>query len=349
MPDRRFLRQAVLAGVGAAGQRRLGAARVVVVGAGGLGCALLPTLVAAGVGRVTVVDDDVVETSNLHRQTLYGPGDVGRPKAEVAAARLAALGAGEVLALRTRVDAGNAVAVVDGADLVIDGSDDLAARYALDDAAAFEGVPLVWGSATAWTGQVGVAAADRGPRWRDLFPRPPASDSLATCAIAGVLPSLCATVGGLMATEALKLLTGAGEPLIGRMLVVDALGATVRAVPYGFADPTEEEPMAQDDEIEPAAVAERLDRGDDVVLLDVREPWEVEIAALPGSVAIPLGELASRVGELDSNREVIAYCHGGVRSLRATAILHGAGFRAASMIGGIDGWSRTVDPAVPRY
>ncbi|MBW4042597.1 MAG: molybdopterin biosynthesis protein MoeB [Acidobacteria bacterium] len=353
MADARFARQVRLPGFGEAGQQALRSARVVVVGAGGLGCAVLPVLAASGVGELLVVDDDRVETSNLHRQTLYGPADVGRPKAEVAAERLGALGA-RTLAVTDRVTTANAAALIAGATLVVDGTDDLDARYALDDACAAAGVALVWGSAIGFSGQVGVAASP-GPRWRDLFPARPDAATLDTCETAGVLPSLCTTVGGAMATEALKLLTGIGRPLIGRLLVIDAGAATVREIAYGAADEhgtdddEDEDTMTDIEEISPAATAELLASGADITLLDVREPWEAEIAALPGAVLIPLGELADRVGELDADRPVIAYCHGGVRSMHAARQLLVAGLQARSMAGGIDGWSRTVDPGLPRY
>jgi adenylyltransferase/sulfurtransferase len=341
----------LLPGFAGAGQQRLESARVVVIGAGGLGCAVLPVLAASGVGEVVVVDDDRVEASNLHRQTLYGPADVGRPKADTAAERLRALG-GRASAVHERVTPENAASLVSGATLVVDATDDPEARYALDDATAAAGLPLVWGSAIGLSGQAGVAGP-AGPRWRDLFPFPPAPGTLDTCEIVGVLPSLCTTVGGAMATEVLKLLTGIGRPLIGRVLVFDAAAATVREIAYGAADDhgtTEDEgTMADIEEISPAETAELLRDGADITLLDVREPWEAEIAALPGSVLIPLGEIQDRVGELDPAKPIIAYCHGGVRSLRAAGALQAAGLQVRSMAGGIEGWSRTVDPDVPRY
>ena len=348
MGEARYARQVLLPGFGERGQQALGAARVVVVGAGGLGCAVLPVLAAAGVGALVVVDDDTVETTNLHRQTLYGPGDVGAATAEVAATRLTALG-GRVTAVVDRATPENAAALVAGADLVVDATDDPAARYALDDATA--AVPLVWGSAIGLTGQVGVAAPG-GPRWRDLFPVPPAPGTLDTCALVGVLPSLCTTVGGAMATEALKLLTGLGRPLVGRVLVFDALASSVREIAYGAADAHQDPDggtMTDVAEISPAETAQLLESGADVTVLDVREPWEADLASIPGTVLIPLGELPERVGELDPDREVIVHCHSGVRSLRGAAIVQQAGLRARSMAGGIDGWSRTVDPEVPRY
>jgi molybdopterin/thiamine biosynthesis adenylyltransferase/rhodanese-related sulfurtransferase len=351
VPDPRYARQALLPGFGQQGQQRLGAARVVVVGAGGLGCAVLPVLAASGTGEVVVVDDDRVEITNLHRQTLYGPADVGASKAEVAAGRLTALG-GRATAVTARVTDANAAELIAGADLVVDATDDLDARYALDDATAAAGVPLVWGSAIGFAGQVGVSSPS-GPRWSDLFPVRPAPDSLPTCEMVGVLPSLCTTVGGAMATEALKLLTGIGRPLVGRVLVFDASAATVREIAYGAADDhvanEDQGTMSDIEEISPSETAQLLQSDADITLLDVREPWEAEIATLPGAVLIPLGELPERVGELDPGREVIAYCHAGVRSLRAAGVLQAAGLRVRSMAGGIDGWSRAVDADVPRY
>lgn len=349
-PDARFARQVALPGFGDRGQQRLAAARVVVVGAGGLGCALLPVLAAAGIGELVVVDDDVVEPTNLHRQTLYTPGDLGHGKAEVAVARLTALG-GTAIARAVRASDGTAAALLDGATLVVDATDDLDARYALDDATAAAAIPLVWGSAVGTTGQVG-AVLPGGPRWRDLFPVRPAPEDVAVCAVAGVLPTLCTTIGGLIATEVLKVLTGIGRPLAGRLLVVDAADATVREIAYGAADGSPgpgTERNVPVEEITPQDAADLLAGNADVVLVDVREPWEAEIASLPGAVLLPLGELADRVDELDRGREVIAYCHGGVRSLRGAEVLQRAGFRVRSLSGGIDAWSRTVDPSVPRY
>lgn len=353
-----WLRQTALAGFGEEGQERLARARVVVAGAGGLGSALLPVLAAAGVGEVVVVDPDVVESNNLHRQTLHVAGDVGRPKAESAADTLRALladrpGAGTVAGVATAVDATNAAALVAGADLVVDGTDSIDARYALDDAAAAAGIPLVWGSAVGYGGQVGVAWAGRAPRWRDLFPQQPEPGTADVCAVTGVLPSVCTTIGGLMATEVLKLLAGVGDPLLGRVLVVDALGATVREIAYAAADPTGQEGVVDAPQERPeilvTELADRVEDGEDVQLVDVRQPWEAALASLPNSLLIPLRELPARMSELDPARPVITYCHVGQRSADAAAFLRQQGFRARSLAGGIDAWSRTVDPEVPRY
>jgi adenylyltransferase/sulfurtransferase len=355
-----WLRQVALPGFGVEGQERLARARVVVAGAGGLGSAVLPVLAAAGVGELVVVDPDVVEASNLHRQTLHTATDLGRAKVESAAEALRALtagrdGTGAVIPVPAAVDAENAAALVADADLVVDGTDSLEARYALDDAAAAAGVPLVWGSAVGYAGQVGVAWAGHGPRWRDLFPVPPAGDAVDACDVAGVLPSVCTTIGGLMATEALKLLTGVGTPLTGRVLVLDALAGRIREIPYAAADPTPapepapEHAAAEEADLLVTELADRVEDGEDVQLIDVRQPWEAAIAVLPGSRLIPLRELPDRLDELDPRREVVTYCHAGVRSADAAAFLRERGFRARSLAGGIDAWSRVVDPDVPRY
>jgi molybdopterin/thiamine biosynthesis adenylyltransferase/rhodanese-related sulfurtransferase len=356
----RFARQLALSGFGRAGQDRLAAAHVVVVGAGGLGSALLPVLVSAGVGSVLVVDGDLVEPTNLHRQTLHGPADVGRPKAVSAVEALTPLaGDGTTVAADPRyLDATTLPAMLAGASLVVDATDDLEVRYLLDDATEAARIPLVWGSATGTTGQVGVTAAG-SPRWRDLFPARPAEDDVVTCAVGGVLPTLCTTIGGLMATEVLKVLTGLGRPLIGRLLVVDALAPSVREIAYGPADPirpakedkrmTDQVDDRVDDQVDVQEVATLLEGDAPLQLVDVREQWEADIASLPGSVLIPLGSLQSRLGELDPAVPVIAYCHHGVRSEDAAGLLREAGFDARSMTGGIHRWSRAVDPSVPRY
>lgn len=366
----RWDRQLALAGFDAQKQQRIRSARIVVVGAGGVGSAVLPALAAAGVSEIVLVDPDEVELSNLSRQTLYTTRDLGRSKVDSAAAALRPVAAGTVTGVRQRVTGASAAGLISGADLVIDATDSIAARYALDDAAAAAGVPLVWGSAQGTTGQVGVAWASAGPRWRDLFPVQPAEDAAPTCAETGVLLGLCTVVGGLMATEAVKVLTGLGEPLIGRVLVVDALTGRAREIRYGAADAAgsvdaDAGAAARDDDagaapaprslVQPTEIdAPSLDRllrsGDsDVQLIDVREQWEAQIASLPGSLLIPLGELPGRVGELDRSRPVVTYCHSGVRSAEAARFLTEQGFTATSLHGGINAWSNMVDPRVPRY
>ncbi|KZE95269.1 putative adenylyltransferase/sulfurtransferase MoeZ [Agromyces sp. NDB4Y10] len=367
----RYARQRVLPGFGAAGQQRLAESHVVVLGAGGLGSAVVPILVATGVGRLTIVDDDRVDETNLHRQLLHEPADVGRPKVDSAADAAAALSPDtEVVAVPHRFDDERADELLAGADLVIDGTDDLGTRYVADAAAARAGIPFVWGSAARFGGQVGVCWDARGVSYRDLFPEPPADAGL-SCEVDGILPSVCTVTGGLMATEALKVLTGIGEPLLGRVAVYDALSGRTREIAYrrdaaaaashgsapgpapgavgrGGTDAPRPRPATAD--VDARSLAAELADGAAPVLLDVREPWEVEIAAIDGSVLIPLGELGDRLGELDPAASVVVYCHLGVRSEYAARMLAGAGFAdVRNLTGGIDAWSRTVDEGVVRY
>jgi adenylyltransferase/sulfurtransferase len=370
----RYARQRVLPGWGLEAQRRLAEARVVVLGAGGLGSAVVPALVAAGVGTVVIVDDDRVETTNLHRQTLHGHGDVGRDKVESAADAATALSPETVVVPVTeRFDAGNADELLDGAVLVIDGTDDVLTRYVADDAAAARGIPLVWGSAAKFSGQVGVSWEARGVSYRDLFPEPPADAGL-SCEIDGILPTVCTVTGGLMAGEALKLLTGVGEPMLGRVAVFDALSGRTREIVYRRApeavDAAETAGVAPRQRsataprtstaasarpagpatIGPAELASELASAEPPLLLDVRETWEAELATIPGSTLIPFGELGERLAELDPAASVVVYCHLGVRSDYAARQLEAAGFaRVRHLAGGIDAWSGAIDDAVARY
>ncbi|MRX42984.1 HesA/MoeB/ThiF family protein [Agromyces kandeliae] len=365
----RFARQRVLPGMGAAGQRRLAGAHVVVLGMGGLGSAVVPALAAAGVGRLTLVDDDVVESTNLHRQTLHHDADVGRAKVDSATDAALLLGPGaDVRAVRARFDEGDADDLLAGADLVVDGTDDILTRYIADDAAARAGIPLVWGSAARFSGQVGVSWEARGVSYRDLFPEPPADAGL-SCEIDGILPTVCTVTGGLMAGEVLKLLTGLGEPLLGRVAVYDALAGRTREIAYARADdapdrtrtPTGVEPSAPSapsapsgsstpGEVDAAALAAELASDAPPLLLDVREPWEADLVAIAGSILIPLHELGARTGELDPAASVVVYCHLGVRSRLAAEHLIGAGFaEVRNLTGGIDAWSLAVDPELTRY
>jgi len=352
----RYARQRVLPGFGAEGQRRLADAHVVVLGAGGLGSAVVPVLVAAGIGRLTVIDDDHVEVTNLHRQTLHTPADVGRAKVDSAADAAAALSAEtEFVAVPTRFDEGNAEALLADADLVIDGTDDLPTTYLADDMAARAGIPLVWGSAARFSGQVGVSSEAHGVSYRDLFPEPP-TDGL-SCEVDGILPTVCTVTGGMMAGEALKLLTGIGEPLIGRVIVYDALSGRSREIAYrrptDAAAPTRSQvrrPAGAISDVDAVSLADELASDAPPLLLDVREPWEAELAAIPGSTLIPLGALGDHVAELDPAASVVVYCHLGVRSQYAAQQLSAAGFgRVRNLAGGIDAWSRSVDAAIARY
>jgi adenylyltransferase/sulfurtransferase len=366
--DARYARQRVLDGIGTDGQSRLAAAHVVVLGAGGLGCAVLPGLAAAGVGTITIVDDDTVDLSNLHRQTLFSPADVGRPKAEAAADALRRIAPETVLIPHVaRFVERQTFDLLLDADLLIDGTDNRATRYLANDAAAIRGIPLVWGSALGWDGQVGVAWDERGIDYRDLYPEFDDDDDDASCAVTGVLPSVCAVIGGLMVSEALKLLTGSGDPLLGRALVYDARSGSMREIGYrreaGVARPhsLEERTTIPEPDASHSVTAPQLakllagptTRGihEPVpILLDVREPAEASFVSLPGSVLIPLGELPGRIGELDPQAPVVVYCHHGVRSGRALALLERSGFtHARHLTGGIDAYAVQVDPALPRY
>ncbi|GAA3629325.1 adenylyltransferase/sulfurtransferase MoeZ [Microbacterium awajiense] len=351
----RFARQRVLSGIGPDGQRRLASAHVVVIGAGGLGNAVLPVLAGAGVGRITVIDDDTVDESNLHRQVLFSAADIGTPKAD-AAARAIARQSPDTEVESVVVRFGPDAPLPHDVDLLIDGSDVETTRFAANDAALAAGIPLVWGSALRWSGQVGVAVADAD--FRDLFPGGPALDA-DTCEIAGVSPTVCTVIGGLMATEALKLVTGAGAPLVGRVLAYDGLRGTIDELQFArdpdrTMTPAPAARLAQaaglSDTVTAAELDALLDSDAPPVLVDVREPMELAIAALPGATHIPLGQLARRIDELDPDADTVVLCHHGVRSEAALAHLRHSGFaRARHLAGGIDAWSRDVDPSVPRY
>ena len=367
----RYARQISLPGFGLAGQRALADARVLVIGAGGLGSTVIPALTAAGVGTIGIVDDDSVELSNLHRQYIHGTADVGTPKAVSAANAAHAINPGSTITpIEGRLTADNALAIFADYDLVLDGSDNFPTRYLANDAAAITGIPLVWGAVSQYAGQVGLAWAAEGPHYRDLFPTPPPAGSVLSCEQGGVFPTVVAVIGGLMAGEALKVLTGSGTPLLGRVTTFDVLTGGFRELAYerdpsassitelidydafcGVAttNVTESE-TAMSDTISPAELAASIERGDDFVLLDVREPWEAEIAALPDSLLVPLGSLESVVDKLDPSENFVLYCHHGMRSESALRILQRHGFEHAQHLsGGIDAWSRDVDGDVARY
>jgi molybdopterin/thiamine biosynthesis adenylyltransferase/rhodanese-related sulfurtransferase len=390
----RYLRQQTLPGFGTTGQAALAAARVLVIGAGGLGSSVLPALTAAGVGTLGIIDDDTVETTNLHRQYLHGEGDVGRTKIASAVDTLAALNSQVTVVGHTeRLTSANALRLFADYDVVIDGSDNFPTRYLANDAAALSGIPLVWGAVSQYAGQAGVCWADRAPQYRDLFPTPPPPGTVLSCADGGVLPTVCAVIGAILATETIKLITGIGTPLLGKVTTFDALSGGFREIAYArdpSAAPITElidydlfcglAPAVADgavsDTITPAELADEIAHGHTrdsaltevvaepdgsfhsygtpLTLLDVREPWEVQIAHLPGAVVIPLGllegELEQGIAGLDPTSPVVAYCHHGVRSATALDMLRSHGFTAARHLeGGIDAWSRTVDPALPRY
>jgi len=378
----RYGRQLILPEMGLDGQRRLKAGRVLVVGAGGLGSPAALYLAAAGVGRIGLVDFDKVELSNLHRQILHGTPDVGRSKLVSAKERLAALNPEvEVRLHEGRLTSANALDVIGGYDVVLDGTDNFPTRYLVNDACVLLGTPNAYGAIFRFEGQASVFAAADGPCYRCLYPEPPPPGLVPSCAEAGVLGVLPALVGTIQATEAIKLLAGIGESLVGRLLVYDALRMrfqelalrkdpdcpvcgtrpTIRELidyeafcgirPAGVReDPQLIRPDDLDFNINPAELSARLNRGEAPLLLDVREPGEYQIARLPGGVLIPQGELVARQAELDPDVEIIVYCHHGIRSANAVAFLRNAGFsRARNLVGGIDAWSLKIDPTIPRY
>ena len=350
--DDRHSRQVVLPGFGVEAQARLAASRVLVIGAGGLGSTVIPALAGAGVGTLGIVDDDAVELSNLHRQTIHRTADVGTGKAASAARVVRELDPGiRVIEVTERLTAANAATIFADYDLVVDGSDTFATRYLAVDTAESAGIPLVWGSVSQYRGQAGISW---GIGYRDLFPSAPPPDSVLSCEIGGVLPTTVAVIGAVMATEAIKLLTGIGQALIGRVTTYDALTGTFREVEFG-ADPdalelipvgTAADATDIPEELSPAELAALLD---EVTLLDVREPWEFDIAALPGAILVPLSSLPGAFETLDTTKPVVVYCHHGTRSENARIYLAERGLTASNLVGGIDRWARDVDPSVTRY
>ena len=370
----RYRRHLSLPGFGVEGQQRLLASSVLLIGAGGLGCPLAQYLAAAGVGRIGLLDFDVVDTSNLQRQVLYGPADLGRPKVEVARERILAQNPElEVVTFQERLTSENALARFRDFDLVIDGTDNFPTRYLSNDACVLLGKPTVYGAILRFEGQVSTFDARRGPCYRCLFPEPPPPGSVPSCAEGGVLGVLPGIIALIQATEALKLLTGIGEPLIGRFLHYDALAMRFDEFrfekdpecPVCSSHPTLTELIdyegfcgvhrgeeVQVREVSAAEVAALRARGEPFLLLDVRQPEEWRRCRIEGARLVPLGELEARLAELSDwkERRVIAHCHHGGRSAKACEILAAAGFTDVSnLVGGIDAWSLTVDPAVPRY
>lgn len=370
----RYSRHLLLPEVGVAGQLALRRGRVLLVGAGGLGSPAALYLAAAGVGTLGLVDFDTVDLSNLQRQVLHGTRDIGRPKLDSARDRIADVNPGvHVESFPVRLTADNALRILDGFDVVVDGTDNFATRYLVNDACVLRGLPNVYGSIFRFDGQASVFAAPHGPCYRCLYREPPPEGLVPSCAEGGVLGVLPGLVGTIQATEAIKLLTGAGTTLIGRLLLVDALHwrqRTVRVAPdprcpacgtreiRDLADsvaacatgPAIDAVLAPLPEIEPATLHARRAAGHDILLLDVREPHEWAIARIEGARLIPLASLDSRLGELSRDREIVVHCKGGGRSAQAVRRLRAAGFRnVANLAGGIQRWSRDVDPSVPCY
>ena len=371
---RRYGRHLVIPEVGIEGQERLKGGSVLLVGAGGLGSPLALYLAAAGVGRLGLVDFDVVDESNLQRQVLYGEPDVGRGKLEVATERLRQINPHIRLDPHAvKIDSSNAMEILADYQVVVDGSDNFPTRYLVNDACVLSGKPNVYGSIFRFEGQVSVFWGAEGPCYRCLFPEPPPPGLVPSCAEGGVLGILPGVIGALQANEAVKLLLGIGEPMIGRLLLFDALKMSFRELklkkdpdcPVCSASPTltelidyerfcgealeEGDPAAADVDLEVEELADLRRRGRQLTLLDVRLPREHAICRLEGSRLIPIQVLAERWRELDPDAEIVVYCHTGVRSTHATAFLRSHGLRARNLRGGIDAWSLRVDPSVPRY
>jgi len=372
----------MLPGFDEVAQRRLANARVLVIGAGGLGSASIPYLASSGVGTIGVVDDDVVELSNLHRQVAHGMGDIGRPKTASIADTVAAIDP-EIRVVRheVRLTAATMPGILEGYDLVLDGSDNFATRYLSNDAAVLVHKPLVWGAILRFGGQLSVSWADAGPTYRDLYPAPPAPGEVPNCAEAGVIPGVCAVIGALMATEALKLITGLGDPLIGRVTTYDALTGRFREIPYardpegtpvtGLIDydafcgtapaartpasaaaPESAAPVTAEtpEAVTVRELAELLAADTPLQLVDVREEDEARIASVPGSELIPLGTLPARLESIRTDVPVVLYCHLGMRSQQAVRYLRRAGFdNAIDLIGGIDAYASQIDETMARY
>ncbi len=373
----RYSRHLIMPEVTLAGQRRLKASRVLCIGAGGLGSSSALYLAAAGVGTLGLVDADQVELSNLQRQILHGTADVGRSKLASAHERIATANPHvDVRLHEARFTSANALEIVNYYDVVIDGSDNFPTRYLSSDVCVFTRKPNIYGSVFRFDGQTTVFAPHLGgPCYRCLFPEPPPAGTVPSCAEAGVLGVLPGIVGMLQALEALKLILGLGDSLLGRLLHFDALKMKFREFklrrdpecPVCGENPSIRElvdyelfcgttPAGAAEDASPAAElsVEELQRkrqaGESFLLLDVREPHEYDMARIEGGTLIPLRELPDRLDELERNREIVVYCHSGVRSAHAAQLLRSAGFdKAANLAGGIDAWSARIDPAVPRY
>ncbi len=365
----RYARHLLLPEIGESGQTRLAQTTVTVVGAGGLGCPVLQYLAAAGVGTIRIIDNDLVDRSNLQRQVLYSDADVGKPKADVAAARLRAQNPLiQVEAFSVRLLASNAHELLSGADVIVNGADNFPTRYLVSDASVLLGIPHVHGAIHRFEGEVSVFLPS-GPCYRCLHPSPPALGTVPSCSEAGVLGVLPGLIGVLQATETLKLLLGIGQALVGRLLLLNALtlrfrelrlprnpvcaacgnAPTIRQLTDlpGVQCATGELKMR---EITPTELKEKLDRGDDFLLIDVREPNEFELCRIPGAKLIPLGTIPQHLRELDPDAEIVLQCRSGKRSADALAFMQANGFtNLTNLKGGILAWADDVDPTMTKY
>ncbi|MEE6260283.1 adenylyltransferase/sulfurtransferase MoeZ [Plantactinospora sonchi] len=375
---RRYSRHLIIPDVGVEGQKRLKNAKVLCVGAGGLGSPALMYLAAAGVGTLGIIDFDTVDESNLQRQIIHGQSDVGRPKAESAAATIREINPlVNVVIHNTALDRDNVLDIFGQYDLIVDGTDNFATRYMVNDAAVLLGKPYVWGSIYRFDGQASVFWAEHGPCYRCLYPEPPPPGMVPSCAEGGVLGVLCASIGSIQVTEAIKLLTGIGEPLVGRLMVYDALEMSYRKIKvrkdpacalcgenptvtelledyedFCGAVSAEAEEAIVDATITARELKEWQDAGKDIFLVDVREPAEYEIVRIPGATLIPKGDILSgaALAQLPQDKQIVLHCKSGVRSAEALAAVKAAGFRDAVHVqGGVLSWVKTIDPSLPSY
>jgi sulfur-carrier protein adenylyltransferase/sulfurtransferase len=374
---RRYSRHLIIPDVGMTGQKRLKNARVLCVGAGGLGSPALLYLAAAGVGTLGVVDFDVVDESNLQRQVIHGQSDIGRPKAESARDSIQEINPYvEVILHETQLDSDNALEIFAQYDLIVDGTDNFATRYLVNDACVLLGKPYVWGSIYRFDGQASVFWAEYGPCYRCLYPEPPPPGMVPSCAEGGVLGVLCASIGSIQVNEAIKLIVGIGDPLAGRLMIYDALEMSYRTVrvrkdpecPICGKNPTitglidydafcgtvspEAQQAAAGSTISARDLKEMLDRDDNIFLVDVREPNEYEIVSIPGAVLIPKDQFLSGAAleRLPLDKRVVLHCKSGARSAECLAVVKNAGFADAAHVGGgVLAWISQVDPSLPVY
>jgi len=368
---RRYSRHLIIPDVGMDGQKRLKNAKVLCVGAGGLGSPALLYLAAAGVGTLGIIDDDVVDESNLQRQVIHGQSDIGKPKAQSAKESVAEINPLITVNLhQVRLDSSNALDIFRDYDLIVDGTDNFATRYLVNDACVLLGKPYVWGSIYRFEGQVSVFWEQYGPNYRHLYPEPPPPGMVPSCAEGGVLGVLCASIGSVMVTEAIKLICGIGEPLVGRLMIYDALEMEYRTVKVrrdpnapeitelidyeAFCGAVSDEAMdaARDSTISVYDLKDMIDAGKDIALIDVREPNEFEIVAIPGAVLVPKGEFlnGTALAKLPQDKQIVLYCKAGSRSAEALAVTKAAGFSDAVHVGGgVIAWVNAIEPEKPSY
>jgi adenylyltransferase/sulfurtransferase len=374
---KRYSRHLIIPDVGMTGQKRLKNAKVLCVGAGGLGSPALLYLAAAGVGTLGVIDFDVVDESNLQRQIIHGQSDIGRPKALSARDSIKEINPYvNVIVHEEALSNDNVMEIFSGYDLIVDGTDNFATRYMVNDACVLLGKPYAWGSIYRFDGQASVFWADYGPCYRCLYPEPPPPGMVPSCAEGGVLGVLCASIGSIQVTEAIKLLTGIGEPLVGRLMIYDALEMSYRRLnikkdpdcPICGENPTITELIDYDafcgavsadaaeaasgSTITAAELKAMLDRKDDIFLIDVREPNEYEIVSIPGATLIPKDQFlnGSALEKLPQDKRIVLHCKSGARSAECLAVVKNAGFSDAVHVGGgVLSWVNTVDPSLPVY